>query len=474
MLWVGVQKFGTLGITFLSNIILARLLSPSDYGMVGMLAIFIAISNTFIDGGLGSALIQKSAPTQRDYSTVFYWNIIFAIILYCILFICAPVIENFYDNIKGLSKILRVQGIILILNSLSTIQFNQLRKQMNFKKLANINIASALISIVVAIVLAYYGAGVWALVYQQIALSASNALIMWICCSWKPSGAMSIASIKELFSFGSFIMLSSLVNTISVNINGLLIGKFFSSSTLGYFTQAKKLEDVSSLGLLSTVEQVTYPMLVEVKDDHKKMAIVLTKFTSALMAISMPLLYALAIMAAPVIVLLYSDKWLPSAPILQILSIHGILVIMQGCSYNVIAAIGKSKILFRWSIYKRVTGISITVILLYIWGFKGLLCGIILSSAIIVISNMYLVSRYIQYPMIKQLKALLPIILLCSITFIPCIYASNMYVLENNIWFNCIIGIIYLMIYLLSIKYIPIQSIAEIRNIIRTSLKIKK
>lgn len=474
MLWVGVQKFGTLGITFLSNIILARLLSPADYGMVGMLAIFIAISNTFIDGGLGSALIQKSIPTQRDYSTVFYWNIIFAIILYCILFICAPVIENFYDNIKGLSKILRVQGIVLILNSLSTIQFNQLRKQMNFKKLANINIASALISILVAIVLAYYGAGVWALVYQQIALSASNALIMWVYCSWRPSGAMSIASIKELFSFGSFIMLSSLVNTISLNINGLLIGKFFSSATLGYFTQAKKLEDVSSMGLLSTVEQVTYPMLVEVKDDHKKMAIVLTKFTSAIMAISMPLLYSLAIMAAPVIVLLYSEKWLPSAPILQILAIHGILVTMQGCSYNVIAAIGKSKVLFRWSIYKRTTSIVLTIILLYIWGFNGLLCGVILSSAIIVVSNMYLVSKYIQFSIIEQIKDLLPVIFISTIPFIPCICLTNTNIFGASIWNNCFIGILYLIVYALCMIFVPYKSIAELRNMAITTLKLKK
>lgn len=305
MIWVGVQKFGTLGITFLSNIVLARLLTPSDYGMVGMLTIFIAISTSFIDGGFGSALIQKTNPTQRDYSTVFYWNIFLSVMLYTILYFCAPYIEIFYHDIHGLEKVLRVQGIILIINAITVVQFNQLRKAMKFKLLARINVSTALISVISAIIMACHGLGVWALVYQQIIAGIVNNILLWLFCRWYPSERFSMSSLKELFGFGSYIMVSSLVNTIGNNVNGLIIGKFFSASTLGYFTQAKKLEDVSSYGLLSVIEQVTYPMLVEVKNDYHKMVLVLEKFNSAILAITMPLLYAMVIMAEPIILFLY-------------------------------------------------------------------------------------------------------------------------------------------------------------------------
>lgn len=477
MIWVGVQKFGTLIITFLSNIILARLLSPDDYGMVGMLAIFIAISNAFIDGGFGSALIQKSHPTQTDYSTVFYWNILFSIVLYVLLFISAPFIERFYDGIIGLSSVLRVQGIILIINAITIVQFNQLRKTMNFKLLARINVASALFSVMVAIIMAFCGFGVWSLVGQQIALSLSNCLLLWIFCKWKPTENFSIKSLKSLFGFGSFIMFSSLVNTVGLNINGLLIGKFFSAGTLGYFTQAKKLEDVSSIGLLNVVEQVTYPMLVEVKDNYPKMITVLSKFNSALLGLTMPLLYALLLMASPIILFLFSEKWLPSAPILQVLAVHGIFICMQGANYNAVAAIGKSKALFEWTIIKRVGGIVLSIGLLLIFGFNGLLCGIVLTGAFIAFCNMYLVSKYISFRIINQLKELMPVILISTLPFLFfCLMSIGLkeWVRLNPIVFDLCIGGSYIVIYLLILLYIPIKSVVRVREEVFSIIKRKR
>jgi len=477
MIWVGVQKFGTLIITFLSNIILARLLTPDDYGMVGMLAIFIAISNAFIDGGFGSALIQKSNPSQKDYSTVFYWNIFLGVVLYEILFIAAPFIEQFYDDIVGLSIVLRVQGIVLIINAITIVQFNQLRKLMNFKLLARINVASALISVACAIVMAFLDFGVWSLVGQQIVLSISNCILLWFYCRWRPTERFSMHSLKELFAFGSFMMFSSLVNTIGSNINGLLIGKFFSAGTLGYFTQAKKLEDVSSIGLLNVVEQVTYPMLVEVKSDHNKMAIVLSRFNSALLGLTMPLLYLLILMASPIIVFLFSERWLPSAPILQILAVHGIFICMQGANYNAIAAIGKSKTLFQWTLIKRFGGIAIIVGLLLSFGFNGLLWGIVLNGAFIAFCNMYLVSKYISFKITKQLKELVPVIGLSTLPFflfwfLEIGFQNN--TLVSPIMFNICVGVFYLIVYILILWNIPIQSIVAVKKEIISILKRNK
>lgn len=467
MIWVGIQKFGTLIITFLSNIVLARLLTPNDYGMIGMLAIFIAISNTFIDGGFGSALIQKTNPTQEDYSTVFYWNILLGFLLYGILFIGAPWIEYFYKDIIGLSEVLRVQGIVLIINALTIVQFNKLRKNMNFKLLAKINVASATISVVVAIMMAVLGFGVWALVGQQIVLSVVNCILLWFSCRWLPSLVFSLSSLKVLFNFGSFILMSSLLNTLGNNINGLLIGKFFTAGTLGYFTQAKKLEDVSSLGVLTVVEQVTYPMLVEVKEDCIRMANILSRFNSALLAVTMPLLYMIAIMASPIIILLFSDKWLPSSPILQILAIHGIFIVMQGANYNALAAIGKSKALFMWSVFKRASGIVITLALLLLFGFYGLLWGIVLTGALIAFCNMYLVAKYISFPVLEQFKQLMPIILLSTIPFIG-LFSLQVIILKANVWnpifIDIVLGIFYIIIYVLALCKFPSRSISIIRK----------
>lgn len=463
MIWVGFQKFGTLFITFLANIVLARLLTPDDYGLIGMLAIFIAISNTFIDGGFGSALIQKTHPAKEDYSTVFYWNIFLGFALYGILYLSSPLIESFYHEVRGLSTILRIQGIILIINAFSIVQATQLRKLMEFKLLAKVNVSGAIISSVFAIILAYNGWGVWSLVWQQIMLSCSNCILLWFVCKWTPLKKFSLSSLKSLFKFGSFMMMSSLVNTIGNNIYGLLIGSFFSAGTLGYFTQAKKIEDVSSVGLLSVIEQVTYPMLVEVKNDHKKMAIVLDKFNSSLMAVTMPLLLFLALVAEPIIVFLFSAKWLPSVPILQILTIYGIFICLQGCNYNVIAAIGKSKTIFKWTIYKRVFSIAILIIALYLFGFYGLLAGIVLTSVFIAGCNMYLVAKYIDYSLKKQIIGLAPVMLLSTIPFLLYFGLSEYTFLGYTIISKFLLGLLYLATYTAILLYIPINSIKQIR-----------
>lgn len=474
MIWVGAQKFGTLIITFLSNIILARLLSPDDYGMIGMLAIFIAISNTFIDGGFGSALIQKSHPTQKDYSTVFYWNIFLGVALYILLYASAPLIESFYNGISGLTKVLRIQGIILIINAFAIVQANQLRKLMSFKALAKINIVSATISMICALIMAYAGCGVWALVGQQIVMSAVNCCLLYLTCKWKPQYTFSFYSLKSLFSFGSFMMMSSLVNTLGNNINGLLIGRFYSPATLGYFTQAKKLEDVSSIGILTVVEQVTYPMLVEVNNDFQRMARVLSKFNSALLGLTVPFLYCIFLAASPIIVFLFSDKWLPSAPILQVLAIHGIFICMQGSNYNAIAAIGLSKVLFKWTIIKRIFGIGMTIGLLFIFGFNGLLWGIVLSGAFIAFCNMYLVARFISFSFWSQLKAILPVLTLGTLPFLG-FYIIEIIIqhrLDNfSLYLESGLGVLYLIVYILILLFAPFNSIQMLKQEMKTLLK---
>ena len=310
MLWSGIQRFGTMGIAFISNIVLARLLSPDDYGCIGMLAIFITVSNTFVDGGFGSALIQKKEPTQRDYSTIFWWNLFLSIVIYGILYLGAPFISQFY-RIPLLSQVLRVQGVILIINALNIIQSNQLRKRLNFRKLAVINIISQLVGVCVAIVTAWHGWGVWALVAQQIVASSMTSILLWTLNRWLPDVAFSMESFRQLVGFGSFILCSNLINNICDNIQGLLIGKFFNSSSLGLYTQARKLEEVATTSISNVVNQVAYPVLAEKQADNNAMIRVLKRFIIFIAFVVFPLMFLLILIAEPLILVLYSAKWLP-------------------------------------------------------------------------------------------------------------------------------------------------------------------
>lgn len=424
IIWSSLQKFGTMGISFVSNIILARLLSPEDYGCIGMLMIFILVANTFIDGGFGSALIQKKEPTQKDYSTIFYWNLLLSIVLYFALFVSAPLIARFY-NLPLLSPVLQVQGLVLILNSLSIIQQNRLRKQLLFKKLAIVSIISALLSLVITIYLAYIGWGVWALVAQQLLMSGFNAVLYWIVGKWNPSFVFSRQSFKELFGFGGFILLSNLINTLCNNVQGILIGKFFSPITMGFYAQARKLEEVASTSLSSVIDQVSYPVLAEVQNDKNKLAYVLKKLITAIAFFSFPIMLALIVIAEPLITLLYSDKWTECVPYFQILCIAGLAISLQNVNYYAVAAIGKSKTLFNWTLIKRLLGIILIVVGFIVYGIWGLLLGMMSASYIMYIINAVLVSKYIGYKLTSQFKDLLPTLLISSISFLISYFSPN-------------------------------------------------
>ena len=279
--WMALQKYSTMGIQFISGIILARLLTPYDYGCIGMLSIFMVLSEAFIDGGFGSALIQKKRPTQEDYSTIFFWNLLMAVVLYAVLFFCAPAIARFY-KIPLLSKVLRVQGVILFIYGFNIVQRNILQKRLRFKTLSIISLLAAIIALGVTIVLAYRGFGVWALVIQHILLATIPAISYWFFVKWRPILVFSVRSFKELFSFGLFMFLIQLINQFSTQLQGLLIGRFYNASTLGYYSKAKRTEDLASQSISSVMTQVTYPLYAEMQDNKKAMVGAIKRITMTL------------------------------------------------------------------------------------------------------------------------------------------------------------------------------------------------
>ena len=408
MIWTTIQKFSKTGIRFISGIVLARLLTPFDYGCIGMLTVFITLSETFIDGGFGSALIQKKRPTQTDYSTIFYWNCALSFVFYIALYFSAPAIANFY-RIPILCDVLRVQGIVLFIYALNIIQRNQLRKQLKFKIIAITRIVTSIIALVVTITMAAMGLGVWALVTQNLIAAAIPALVFWVYTEWHPSLTFSWRSFKELFNFGIFMFLTQILNSLSTQVQNLLIGRFYDPSTLGYYSKAQSTEKLASHTISGVMISVTYPLYVEVQDDMPAMRNMIKRITTTIAYITFPLLAILLLVARPLFIILYSDRWVESIPYFQVLCISGLGACLTAVNTQPIAAIGKSKTMFIWTVVKRVLGVTAVLVGLLVFGMYGLLGGVIFNCWFSYFINIWLVSKHIGYKWTQQLMDLLPI-----------------------------------------------------------------
>lgn len=408
--WATTDKLVSMGVQFFANLILARILTPSDFGCIGMLAIFIVVSQTIVDGGFGSALIQKKEPTQVDYSTIFYWNILFSIALYFVLFASAPMIASFY-RMDLLENVLKVLGLILIINALGVVQINRLRKQLSFKIIAIVNIGSYLIAAVFAILMALNNYGVWSLVVLQILYSVLSVMSFWFCTKWHPSFCFSKQSLKSLFSFGGFLLFSNILQEVCKNLQGLIIGRRFSSIEMGLYAQAKKLGDVTSYTMPNVIVQVMFPVYSQLQTDIVRLRDTLRMNVRIISWFTFPVMILLILTARPLIEFLYGSKWEEAVPYFQFLCVGGLFVCLQNINYYAIAALGKSRMLFGWSFYKW--GMLLLLLLVGMhWGMYGILSGMIISELNIYLVNALLVSRYVCYSFTRQCLDLLPTLLL--------------------------------------------------------------
>lgn len=409
-IWATIDRFGSMCIQFVVNLILARLLLPADFGIIGMLTIFIAVSQTLIDGGFGSALIQKKNPTQTDYSTIFFWNLIFSAFLYIVLYLFAPLIASFY-SMPQLSAVLRVMAISLVISGVFAIQRTRLQKKLAFKTIAFCNISAYILGASLAIIMAYNNFGVWSLVVMQISYGAISIIMFGVATRWVPTLCFSKASIKELFGFGGFIMAANILQTICQNLQGIIIGKRFSATQMGYFSQAYKLDQISSHSIPQVIVQVMYPVYSSIQDDKIRLNNMVLMNIRVIAFIIFPILSFLIISAEPLINLLYGEKWLPSVPYFRILCVGGFFVCLQNLNFYAVAAVGKSKALFKWSFYKW--GFLLAALLVGMcFGMYGILWGMVLSSINIFLTNAILSSKHTGLTLHRQILAFLPILLL--------------------------------------------------------------
>ena len=459
-IWASVDQFATMGLQFISNLILARLLLPSDYGAVAMLSIFLVVSNTLIDGGFGNALIQKKNPNQADYSTIFFWNLGLSTVFYAILFICAPLIAEFYE-LPQLCEILRIYGSILIINSFILIPNNRLRKQFAFKKLAIVNISSYVLAACLAIWMAINGAGVYSLVALHLAGNIFTSIILFIIARWLPSLTFSKEAFKQLFSFGGYMLAASLLQDICKNLQNLIIGKNYSDTHLGLYAQAQKLDQIPSYTLPQILVKVMFPLYSSMQDDRNKMGSVLMMNMRIISLWIFPLMSVLIIAAHSIFYFLYGDRWLDAVPYFQILCIGGYFVCLQNVTFYAVAAVGKSRTLFLWSWVKWITLFVLLMIGMH-FSMRGLLWCMVLSNANIFFINVYLAGKHVGVGTWRLFRNILPTIF-CNIIAWGAIWLIFKWGIHHDI----ILAIFYIAIYVLSAIALKLCGIKESSNLLR-------
>ena len=409
-IWSTLERFSVQGIQFVVMIIMARILTPEDYGLVGMLAIFIAISQSLIDSGFSQALIRKQDRNEVDNSTVFYFNIGVGLVLYFILFFSASIIADFYNE-PLLIPITRTIGLSLVFNSLVVVQRALLTIRLDFKTQAKASFAGVIVSGVVGIWMAYTGYGVWAIVLQQLTNLAIITVLLWVLSHWKPIWAYSWKSFKELFSFGSKLLASGLLDTIYRNLYLIVIGKVFKASDLGYYTRAHQFTDFASSNITGILQRVTYPLLCTIQDDDNRLADVYRRLLKTSAFIVFPLMMGLAAVARPMILSFLTEKWLFSASLIQILCFSQMWYPVHAINLNLLQVKGRSDLFLRLEIIKKVIGVIILCITIP-FGLIVMCCGMIANSIIALIINTHYTGKLIHLGFIAQMGYLLPTLLL--------------------------------------------------------------
>nr|WP_320022412.1 MOP flippase family protein [uncultured Draconibacterium sp.] len=423
LFWSFIDSFANQGVQFIVGIVLARILSPREFGLIGMLTIFIAISQSFVDSGFSNALIRKKNCTQEDYSTVFYFNLLVGLVFYFLLFVSAGSISNFFNE-PQLSLLLKVLGIGVLLNAIGIIQRTILTKEINFKLQTRVSIVASIGSGTIAITMALLDYGVWSLVSLTLARFGLNTLFLWIWAKWKPLPVFSKKSFNELFAFGSKLLISGLIDTIYRNVYYLIIGKYFSAIELGYYTRANQFKAFPSQNLNSIIGRVSYPVLSSIQDDKEKLRLAYQKIIRTTMLVTFCLMLGMAAVAKPMILTLIGEKWLPSVIYLQMLCFVGMFYPLHALNLNMLQVQGRSDLFLRLEIIKKILAIPIIVIGIY-WGIKMMIGGMMVNTLIAYYLNSYWSGKMIGYSFRQQVIDIFPSLLLALIM------AATVFILGN-------------------------------------------
>lgn len=413
LIWKFLERIGTQGVQFVVAIVLARLLSPADFGLIALMMIFIAVANVFVQSGLNTALIQKKNADNLDFSTVFYSSLALSGLLYALLFACAPLIAKFYNNQTDLIPAIRVLGLMLPLGALNSIQEAYVARNMMFKKLFYRSVGAIIPAGGIGVFCAYMGFGVWALVAQQLSNSVLICVIMWFTVKWRPIFSFSFARWKNLFSFGWKLLCSALLDTFYNNVFGLVIGKFFSPSDLGFFNRGDHFPKIIIANINASIQSVLLPSLSTVQDDRARLKSLARRSIKTSSFLIVPMMTGLAAVAKPLTLVILGEKWLPAVPFIQICCFSYAFWPIHTTNLSAINAVGRSDVFLKLEIIKKTY--CLAILALAIWLFRSPI-GIAMSAAIAAplgsFVNAYPNKKLLNYGFIEQMKDIVPSFLL--------------------------------------------------------------
>ena len=407
MLWKLMERFSSQVVSFIISIILARILLPYEYGIIAIIIIFINLANVIIDGGLNTALIQKKNADQIDFSTIFWFSLLLALVLYGALFWGAPLIAKFYHN-DVLVPVIRVLSIVIFFNSFNSIQRAYVSKHMLFKKLFWVNAIALIISGGIGIWMAYSGCGVWALVGQTLVSSITCCIVMWIAIRWRPSLIFSTSNFKGLFSYGWKIFLTNFIIAIYEDIRGLIIGKVYQPATLAYFDRGKSLPNLLMSNFTNSINTVLLPTFSEEQDDKTRVKQMVRRSNQISYFVVLPLLVGFIFAAKNVILVLFTEKWEPAVPFAQIFCVAFALMPIQNVNMTAIKSLGYSNITLRLEIIKKIIEAVILVVSFLINVF-AVAWGIVLYNFVCIFINMSPCKKLIDYGWKEQVTDIIPI-----------------------------------------------------------------
>ena len=455
------------GVTFIVGLVLARLLSPDEYGLIGICLIFTTVLNGIVDSGFSNALIRKKEVTDEDYNTMFTTNMAISIVLYVLLFISAPLVSDFFHRIE-LTALVRVTGLILFLNALSITQVTILTKNIDFKTKTKASLVSAIISGVIGIAMAFMGYGVWSLVAQQLSKQLLYTLCLWVLNKWWPKFTFYNDSFKYMWGFGWKLLASGILNNVWNQLYQVVIGRCYTSSTLGHYTRANQCASIFSSNLTTIIQRVTFPVLSELQDDKKKLLLSYRKLIKVSMFVTVICMFALGAMAEPMIYSLIGPQWHQAATFLPFICITMSLYPLHAINLNMLQVQGRSDLFLYLEIVKKI----ITLIPIFIGAFVGvywMLCASIFTGFIAFLLNSWFTGKFLNYSSWQQLKDVLPSYLIALfIGFI--VYLLKFLPLSYNLIFPLQILATIIVGWIVN-RIINLEEYCEIKNIVLTVIK---
>lgn len=408
--WTFAQQFGNRLVGFLISLVLARILMPEEFGLIGMIAVVVAVGNGLLEGGLTKSLIREQNLKNLDYSTVFFYQLIASVLIYLLVFWSAPFIASFYNE-KVLVSIIRVYCISFIIYSFSSVQQARLIKEMNFKKETLISFPATVFGGITGVYLAIQGYGVWSLVWSTISGAVLSSILLWYSSDWFPSFQFSKSSFKQHFNYGYKLSLADILNRIFNNIYLIVIGKYFSAAQVGFYTRAETMKQLPVTNINAVLDKVTFPLLVGIQDDAIRLKRVYRKLLLSVCYILTPVLMVLAIIAEPVFRFLFTEKWLPAVPYFQILCVTGILYPLHSYNLTILNVKGRSDLFLKLEVFKKII-IVLTIIVAVPFGIMALLYAQVFASIVALGVNSHYSGKFIKYSGWQQFLDLLPVFLL--------------------------------------------------------------